>query len=259
VEKRVVATDVCVMERKKFFLFIDESGDHGLSKLDPSFPVFVLCGLICSEENYEQMRQRINLLKNKLWGNKEVIFHSRDIRKHEKEFQIFFDLEKKNTFYTNLNDIISSSPYRIIASSIDKEKYIRKYGRLSNDVYEVALSFIIERAIFSLDEVKGFQKQLNIVIEKRGKKEDKQLDEHFQRLMARGTAFISVERLKEVDISIDFIDKKNNINGLQMADLLAYPIARYVMEPKRANPAFDVLESKIYKKNGKRYGLKNFP
>jgi hypothetical protein len=130
---------------------------------------------------------------------------------------------------------------------------------LSNDVYEVALSFIIERAIFSLDEVKGFQKQLNIVIEKRGKKEDKQLDEHFQRLMARGTAFISVERLKEVDISIDFIDKKNNINGLQMADLLAYPIARYVMEPKRANPAFDVLESKIYKKNGKRYGLKNFP
>jgi hypothetical protein len=44
-----------------------------------------------------------------------------------------------------------------------------------------------------------------------------------------------------------------------MADLLAYPIARYVMEPKRANPAFDVLESKIYKKNGKRYGLKNFP
>ena len=123
----------------------------------------------------------------------------------------------------------------------------------------MALSFIIERAIFSLDEVKVVSKHLEIIIEKRGKKEDKKLEEHFQRLIARGTGFVSAERLQEVQLKIAFKDKKENINGLQLADLIAYPIARYVIEPKRANPAFDKLESKIYKKNGKRYGLKIFP
>lgn len=244
---------------KKYYLFIDESGDHGLARLDPSFPVFLLCGLICSEENYFNMRDEINKLKNSLWGNKEVILHSRDIRKHEKEFQIFFDMEKKELFYTELNKIIQQSTYRILASAIDKEKYIKKYGRLSNDVYEVALSFIIERAIFSMDEIRVDSKQLDIIIEKRGKKEDKQLDEHFQRLLARGTGFVTSERLKEINVKIHFRDKKDNINGLQMADLLAYPIARYVMDTKRANPAFDVLESKIYTKGEKRYGLKIYP
>ena len=105
-------------------------------------------------------------------------------------------------------------------------------------------AFIVERGF------KGFRG---------GKKEDKKLEEHFQRLIARGTGFVSAERLEEVNLKITFKDKKENINGLQLADLVAYPIARYVIEPKRANPAFEKLEPKIYKKNEKRYGLKIFP
>lgn len=244
---------------KTYYLFIDESGDHGLVNLDPNFPVFLLCSLLLSEDNYKKVRDEINTLKKSFWGNKEVILHSRDIRKCEKEFQILFDLDLKAKFYKGVNGIIHNSKYRIISSAINKTKYIKTYGKLSNDVYELALSFIIERAIFCLDEVQGKNKRLEIIIEKRGKKEDKKLDEHFQRLKSRGTTYVSADRLKEVDLKITFKDKKENINGLQLADLLAYPIARYVINPKRANPAFDVLEPKIYKKGTKRYGLKIFP
>lgn len=244
---------------KKYYLFIDESGDHGLVNLDPSFPVFLLCGLITSAENYEQIKEKINHLKHSFWSDKTVILHSRDIRKCEKEFQILFDLELKKQFYNQLNNIITECSYRVISSAIDKVKYIRTYGKLSNDVYELALSFIIERAIFSLDEINHSDKQLEIIIEKRGKKEDRTLAEHFQRLLARGTSFVTPERLSAVQMKITFKDKKENINGLQLADLLAYPIARYVIDPKRANPAFDILKNKIYTKNGKRYGLKTFP
>lgn len=244
---------------QKYYLFIDESGDHGLVKLDASFPVFLLCGLLTSEENYIAIKDEINAVKNHFWGQKQVVLHSRDIRKCEKEFQILLDLNIKSKFYERINKVIETSKYRILASAIHKSKYIKTYGKLSNDVYELGLSFIIERAIFSLDEVKGVNKQLEIIIEKRGKKEDKQLEEHFQRLIARGTGFVAAERLQEVQLKITFRDKKENINGLQLADLIAYPIARYVIEPKRANPAFDKLEPKIYKKKGKRYGLKVFP
>jgi hypothetical protein len=247
-----------IKETKKYYLFIDETGDHGLVNLDPNFPVFLLCGVLLSQENYTKLRKDINSLKNKFWNNKTVILHSRDIRKCEKEFQILFDLTLKADFYKDLNSIISNSKYRVLASAINKTKYIKKYGKLSNDVYELSLSFIIERAIFCLDEVAG-DKQFEIVIEKRGKKEDKQLAEHFQRLLARGTGYISAERLKEVNTKISFKDKKENINGLQLADLIAYPSARYVIDSKRANPAFNIFEGKIYSKNSKRYGLKIFP
>src|SRR5690606_424575 len=133
---------------KKYYLYIDESGDHGLVNLDVDFPVFLLCGILISEENYNLIRNKFNVIKGELWGNKEVIFHSRDIRKCNKEFQILFDLNLKKKFYEHINDIIRNSQYRIIASAINKTKYIKTYGKLSNDVYELALSFIIERAVF---------------------------------------------------------------------------------------------------------------
>src|SRR5690606_35500249 len=127
-------------------------------------------------------------------------------------------------------------------SAIQKATYIKKYGKLSNDVYELALSFVIERAVFYLDSLGDLEKEVEFVIENRGKKEEKKLEEHFQRLIARGTGYVSSETIKNLKIKFVFKDKKENINGLQLSDLLAYPIARYVMEPKRANPAFDILK-----------------
>jgi hypothetical protein len=44
-----------------------------------------------------------------------------------------------------------------------------------------------------------------------------------------------------------------------LADLLAYPAARYVLDKERANPAFDLFRDKFYTKDGKMYGLKIFP
>lgn len=243
----------------KYYLFIDETGDHGLTTINPDFPMFLLCGILIAENAYENLKTSFNTIKHGLWGNKEVIFHSRDIRKCEKEFMVLFDLDKKKWFYENLNSAISSLPFTIIASAIQKDTYIRQFGKLSNDVYELALSFIIERAVFFFDDIKLTNKKLNILIEKRGKKEDKKLEEHFQRLLSRGTGYVSADRLTAYSLNIDFKHKKENINGLQLADLAAYPIARHVIEPKRANPAFELIESKIYSKNGKRYGLKIYP
>ena len=243
----------------KYTLFIDESGDHGLTNPNPDFPVFILCGVIIAADEYENIRQSFNQIKQALWGNKEVIFHSRDIRKCEKEFVLFFDLEKKKWFYENLNEVIQKHQYTVIASAIQKDLYVKRFGRLSNNVYEIALSFIIERTIFYLDDIKQPEKELEIIIERRGKREDKNLEEHFQRLLARGTGYVLPQRMKEYQLKITFLSKKENINGLQLADLIAYPIARHVIEPNRANPAFEQIEAKIYTKNKKRYGLKIFP
>lgn len=248
-----------VASNNKYYLFIDESGDHGLTTLNHDFPIFLLCGVLVSEPEYFAIRDEFNRIKSEFWKNKKVIFHSRDIRKCEKEFQILFDMELKATFYEKLNNCIKKGNFTVIASAIRKDNYIKKFGRLSNDVYELALSFMIERSVFYMDGIQLPNRSLQIVIEKRGKREDKKLDEHFQRLMSRGTGYVDAKRLRDINLEIHFRNKNENINGLQLADLVAYPTARYVIDQKRANPAFDIIEPKIYSKKGKRYGLKIFP
>lgn len=242
----------------KYFLFLDESGDHGLTRPSPDFPVFLLCGILVTADNYELIRHSCNELKESIWGDKKVIFHSRDIRKCEKEFQVLFDLELKKKFYEGINTIVSKSDYIIIASAIRKNAFIEKFGKLQDDVYEVALSFVIQQATLILNQSNP-DTELAIVIERRGQKEDKQLDDHFQRLCARGTGRLTAGELQKVFPSFTFRHKKENINGLQLADLVAYPIARYVIEPDRANPAFDILAPKIYRTGNKLDGLKIYP
>ncbi len=54
--------------------------------------------------------------------------------------------------------------------------------------------------------------------------------------------------------------KKENIAGLQLADLIAYPLTRYVLDKRAVNSAFDVIRDKIYSDDkGKLHGLKEFP
>lgn len=243
----------------KYFLFLDESGDHGLAKLDPNFPVFVLCGIIIEEAEYYSFKDKLNEIKKEFWGNKTVILHSRDIRKCEKEFSILFDLDLKSRFYEKLNKLISETDFKIISSAIHKKKHIIKYGLLSDNVYDIALSFIIERSVFYLDSINDQSKDLQVIIEKRGKKEDTDLNRHFQKVKSQGTYYVHSQRILNYGFGFHFRDKKENLNGLQLADLVAYPIARYVLDSKRANPAFELFENKFYKRDGKRYGLKVFP
>ena len=242
-----------------YYIFLDESGDHGLKNIDPDFPIFALCGVIMSENQYTSVKDDFNEIKHHFWDDKKVIFHSRDIRKCEKEFKILLDVSVKAEFYSKLDSAIKNNEFTIISSVIKKKKFTKKYGKLKSDVYEIALSFIVERAIFYIDSLENSVDKLYFIIEKRGKKEDAQLKNHFESLKQIGTYYITPERFKTYNFIIEFRDKRRNINGLQLADLAAYPIARYVADKERANPAFDIIKPKIYSKESKIYGLKEFP
>lgn len=243
----------------KYSLYIDESGDHGLSNLNPDFPIFLLCGIIISSKNYQELDSGFNSIKLAIWKSDHVIFHSRDIRKCEKEFKYLFNLDLKEEFYSSLDDIIRNCDYKIIAAAIKKENYIKKYGKRSDDVYEFSLSFVVEHTIFYLETLKDREITLEIIIEKRGSKEDKKLYEHFQKILTGDTGYFKASKISQYNPSISFQNKKENVNGLQLADLIAYPLARHVLEPQRINPAFEVFKDKLYKKSQKGYGLKIYP
>jgi len=243
----------------KYYLFLDESGDHSLINIDLEFPVFVLCGVLIDEMSYKNIQREIKQIKEFFWVGKKVLFHSRDIRKCDKEFQILFDLKIKEEFYKRINNLITNNEFIIVASAINKIKFIRKYGKLAQNIYEISLSFIIERTIFALDDSKSQNEPLHIIIERRGKNEDNKLKDYFNKLLQRGTGYVDRKRLEKHLIHFEFFDKQANIEGLQIADLLAYPISRYIIDKERANPAFEILSSKFYKKRERLYGLKEYP
>ncbi|GAH52281.1 unnamed protein product [marine sediment metagenome] len=59
-----------------------------------------------------------------------------------------------------------------------------------------------------------------------------------------------------------FHSKRENIVGLQIADLCAYPLARHLLNPEEPYIPFKIIEKKIYCNRSGEYdgwGLKLFP
>ena len=242
----------------KFVLYLDECGDQNLASFDPQFPIFTLCGIVVSEEQDRVISERINALKSEIWNNTNIILHSRDIRKCQNGFEVLFDLDVKKRFLQGIDDILGDNGYVVVCCSILKEPYIRQYGKL-NDVYGLSLSYIMERVVFYLDSLELSDIELCTIIEKRGKKEDSALLNYYNQLLDRGTYWVNSHRMKNVFKKFDMRWKSENIVGLQIADLIAYPVTRHVLNPTGVNLAFDVLKKNIFQLNGKVYGMKIFP
>ncbi len=245
---------------KHYYLYIDECGDQNLESFSPTFPIFTLCGILVAEDKIERLNQQVMELKREFWGDKMVILHSRDIRRCQKGFEILFDLNVKQRFYEAINNVLKQNDvYIIVSCSILKEPYIRQFGKL-NDVYGQSLSFVLERSIFCIDDINPQGGScIHAIVEKRGKKEDKALKNFYEQLLERGTYWVHATRMQERMESLEFRWKSEDVIGLQIADLVAYPLTRHVLNPKEVNFAYDIIEQNIYKRDGKLLGLKIFP
>ena len=244
----------------KHYFFLDETGDHGLSFIDKSFPLFFLCGCLFTEDDLKDTQKKIDDLKQKYFKTKNVILHSRDIRKCEGAFQILFNLDIKAEFYKELNEILINGQFKIIGAGINKEEYIKRYGKGAQDPYSMALTFIVERLVFCLGNTKDYTSE--IAVEKRGKKEDRMLMAHFNSISDKGTFYVTDKRMKYRITKFEFFAKRDNIAGLQIADLCAYPLARHILNPDEPYVPFQVIKDKIYcdaKGEYKGWGLKIFP
>ena len=249
-----------MVEKEKYYMFVDECGDSFLDNIDEDFPIFTLCGIIVSRTQLKALEKKVTELKAHFWGDREIILHSRDIRKHQRGFEILLDPEVKRDFYERVNAIMGEEgAFTIVSCSILKIPFVERNGR-DGDVYGLALSRLIERGIFYLDEIGNEDgSDLTVIMEMRGKKEDKELARYYEAFKTKGTRWLTPERLNAHLSVFTFRSKKSNLPGLQMADLIAYPIARYLLNPKAVNFAYDVLKCNIFSDKDAMLGLKVIP
>lgn len=245
--------------RIHYTLFIDECGDPNLEKFDKTFPLFTLCGILVPENKLTWLEDEINSLKQELWNNQGVIFHSREIRNCSRDFVNLLDYDVKNRFYTRINEILGTeNVYVIVCCCILKEPFIERFNT-GEDVYGLSLKCLIERAIFHIDDCTDGNAKLRIIVERRNPKQNTMLLKYYNGLRVKGTKWITPERLADRVKNFRFVDKKDNVIGLQVADLIAYPISRQVLNPERLNPAFKIIAKNIYTYKGARLGFKIIP
>lgn len=244
-------------------LFLDESGDHSLIKIDPQFSIFCLAGCIFDETDYQQnIKAKIDAFKIRYFNKTDIILHSREIRKCESSFNILLNKNTKQGFYTDLNNLMSNLPYTILASVILKGKLKNQYCDPANP-YALSLEFIMERFLYFLEENNDIG---YISVESRDPKSNTDLLTAFTETINNGSWInemrITAGRFQRKIQKMIFVTKQQNENGHQIADLMAYPIAKYGFDPKRQNPAFDVIKPKFRKSRSGEimgYGLKIFP
>lgn len=54
---------------QKYYLYIDECGDHNLKNYDPAFPIFTLCGILVTQENRKSLVKAFENLKKDFFRN----------------------------------------------------------------------------------------------------------------------------------------------------------------------------------------------
>jgi hypothetical protein len=130
-------------------------------------------------------------------------------------------------------------------------------GRNTDNPYHIALGFGLERVFYYLRSRGVLPCKTHVVVERRGKQEDNELELEFRRICDGGNY-----ENAQLPLELVFADKKSNSVGLQVADLVARPIGLKILRPEQTNRAYEILEGKVYrndKGDHKGCGLKTFP
>jgi Protein of unknown function (DUF3800) len=143
-----------------------------------------------------------------------------------------------------------------VAAVIRKLEFSKQYMMPANP-YDLALEFGLERIYRELSERGQADKITHIIVEKRGEKEDAQLELAFRRICDGANAL-----KKRLPLELVMIPKASNSAGLQMADLVARAVGIKALRPTQPNRAYDIVARKFRRSPAgetKGWGLKVFP
>jgi hypothetical protein len=197
-----------------------------------------------------------------------------DARVHEPAVRtrsgLFFDrdVERSQARIDALEAQLASLPFVCIAAAIDKRRFADAFltghvdDFLPRSMYLVCVDFILERFTHFLCHV-GNGAQGSVHAESRGLREDAEVHFEYVRLRLDGTQFCPPSQFRGyLRPAMQFERKVGNSSGLQIADLMARPIAEKVLNPAAAPERWGIVSSKFYdgtKDRRGNYGLKILP
>lgn len=236
----------------EYVVYVDESGDHSLQSIDASFPVFVLAFCVFHKKHYsERILPAVAAIKFRYFGHDNVVLHEAEIRKQTGPFVILTNRSLRHQFLTELNQIVEESNFILMACVVDKNSLSKSLN--ASNPYHLALEDCLLALHSFLREKKQEQLRTHVLVECRGKKEDRELELEFRRICDGKNALN-----QPLQLEVIFADKKTNSTGLQLVDLVARPIALSRIRPEQTNRAFEVLKKKFFCADGRKHVGSNY-
>ena len=211
----------------EYILYLDES-----KSVDN---IFVIGGFACHIDKEKEIDKKLNDLKNSIWettnGKVNKVFHATDyIKKYPKAF-------------LELIEIVKEEGGVVISTVIKLDELSELFGLRVNDneggdfnlvdnPFNIALEKIVENYTHFLFYKNGFGKILyesrNTDSKKWFSSPDFLLKKDYLRIIAnnKGVSYITDEALKFCNTNFSVKQKKEDVAGLQIADNIAYIIAR---------------------------------
>ena len=218
-------------------IFMDECGQHLPSK-KKGFGSFVLAAVVVPDEKYADLDRRWKVWKARVLGSSAKIVHEPNVRKGNGPFFFSGNRERQAHAIGLMDAMISRLDFLAFACVTHRADYFEDFGEgaldgsLPDHPYAMALDFLCERIVMGCQlEFGGVRAQL--VAEARGPLDDARVQYEFARLHIEGTSYVSAAWFREyLEPGIEFRAKKDNISGLQIADLLARPCGEKVLHPE---------------------------
>lgn len=225
------------MRYSDFIVFADETGSDTPEVVDPAFPVFGLAFCAFEKEHYaREVIPRVSELKFKHFGHDQVILHEYEIRRREPPFRFPPD-GTEDEFLEDLARLIDEIEVDIVVALADRR---RMPPGLAEWIDLVGLAG--GQGLTQLSEVLAHRgggtssQVVHVVVESRGPQSDRRLREAFRRVNR-----VIEDRGDRPSLKPVFTEKAMNASGLQIADLVAHPVARHFLNPDQPNRAWEAI------------------
>ncbi len=214
--------------KKRYRLYIDESGDHGYGRLeDQSYRYLALLGVWFEfDKSYPKFADDMEQFKRSIFGARPddpVHLHRKDAVCRTGPFARLNDDGIRQRFDDGLVAMVSRAGFKATCVVIDKKKHLDSYADAAFHPYHYCLAALLDRYCGWLNYKNAIG---DVMAESRGGSADRQLKEAYRSLHRSGTLMFGPDFHSRVLTSIDLKLKTKlaNIAGLQLADILVHPL-----------------------------------
>lgn len=223
-------------ESVRYRLFVDEWGSaYGADRENPHKRYFALVGAIVRDEHRAPLDAEFAAIKQRYFRFKRpqnVAFHRADIVGGKRDFGAARDPAVLAAITADLVALIARTDFVALAVVIDKAVRREPFDRLMASHYHYAMKLMLERYAQFLD---GRAARGDVVAEMRNKTDDDLFRVAFAATAEIGTEWVTRVTMHKriVPRSVTLYPKTPARGGLELADLIAQPLARGVLVAKQ--------------------------
>jgi len=211
----------------EFRIYVDDCGHHDLKSSDIQEQRYLGLTGVIMKISYERtaLTPALDKIKTDIFGRSDFVLHRADIVGKVGIFEALKHEEKRRQFDDALIALFEQANYRAFTVVIDKLEHRQKYVVWRYHPYHYCLEILLERYAQWMNK---HGKTGDVLFESRGKKENRQLEAAYHRIYKSGTDHVPATLFQRVLTSrkIKLQAKRENVAGLQLADLIANPCYR---------------------------------